>query len=564
MFWEIAAAAAGLWVLKSMASINKARKSLGDCPGGEIMALHPFRTLSLVLGSHFPFPGQIGSYFGKFSLYQKYGSTCLSSIVFSNAIPTFWLSDADAIKVVSTDRTVFQKDVEAYETLNIYGPNLVGTEGLDWKRHRRIANPAFNEANNAFVWSETTRFIAEWFTEIDKSQAGNKAIPIDLLKDLTQLTLLIISSAGFSRRVSWNDDSSLVPPPGHAMAFQPAVASAIHHTIVKILTPDFLYSLCSQINIPFISPLLRETTTSFEALRMHMLEVVSSARAWILDNKGATKDGKMDAALLRNLVEANLAEGSDYRGLTDDELLSNTFTFLLAGHETSAHTLCFAIVFLALYPDVQDKIYEEAARLWPDGVPEVADLSSYKDSMPKLEYTIASFHETLRHFPSVARLGKPVHADTTLKAKRFTTNIQHTKPKSTDLQELSDVEEFVVPIPKGSIVIVDIFALHFNPLYWGPDVTEFRPDRFIDTESYRWPRDAFLAFSSGPRSCIGQRFSTTESACILASLVRKYEILVPGDLKSLPFEERKKVMLGCTTGITLTPTNARVELKRRT
>ena len=94
------------------------------------MVLHPFRTLSLVLGSHFPFPGQIGSYFGKFScefinksfqwfadlflsVYQKYGSTCLSSIVFTNAIPTFWLSDADAIKVVSTDRTVFQKDVEA-------------------------------------------------------------------------------------------------------------------------------------------------------------------------------------------------------------------------------------------------------------------------------------------------------------------------------------------------------------------------------------------------------------------------------------------------------------------
>ncbi len=62
---------------------------------------------------------------------------------------------------------------------------------------------------------------------------------------------------------------------------------------------------------------------------MHMLEVVSSARAWILDNKGATKDGKMDAALLRNLVEANLAEGSDYRGLTDDELLSNTFVRII-------------------------------------------------------------------------------------------------------------------------------------------------------------------------------------------------------------------------------------------
>lgn len=123
------------------------------------MVLHPFRTLSLVLGSHFPFPGQIGSYFGKFSckfikkssqwfaelflsVYQKYGSTCLGSIVFSNAIPTFWLSDADAIKVVSTDRTVFQKDVEAvcrplHSTGTILILHVVRNPQHLWSKSRR-------------------------------------------------------------------------------------------------------------------------------------------------------------------------------------------------------------------------------------------------------------------------------------------------------------------------------------------------------------------------------------------------------------------------------------------
>jgi hypothetical protein len=48
-----------------------------------------------------------------FAVYKRYGSTCLSSIIIWNALPTFWLSDAEAIKVVSSDRVVFAKDTEA-------------------------------------------------------------------------------------------------------------------------------------------------------------------------------------------------------------------------------------------------------------------------------------------------------------------------------------------------------------------------------------------------------------------------------------------------------------------
>ena len=48
-----------------------------------------------------------------FTVYERYGSTCLSSIIFWNALPMFWLSGAEAIKAVSTDRVLFSKDVEA-------------------------------------------------------------------------------------------------------------------------------------------------------------------------------------------------------------------------------------------------------------------------------------------------------------------------------------------------------------------------------------------------------------------------------------------------------------------
>lgn len=69
--------------------------------------------------------------------------------------------------------------------------------------------------------------------------------------------------------------------------------------------------------------MLNNTRECFEALRLHMVEIVSQARAWIAGGKTTV----MDAALLRNLVEANMMEDGDARDrhLTDDELLSDTF-----------------------------------------------------------------------------------------------------------------------------------------------------------------------------------------------------------------------------------------------
>lgn len=72
-----------------------------------------------------------------------------------------------------------------------------------------------------------------------------------------------------------------------------------------------------------------------------------------------------------------------------------------------------------------------------------------------------------------------------------------------------------------------------------------------------------LAFSGGARGCIGQRFAVTESICILASLVRRYEIRIPDDLRSKSFEDQRRLMLHWFPMITNTPTNARVRLDLR-
>lgn len=73
-----------------------------------------------------------------------------------------------------------------------------------------------------------------------------------------------------------------------------------------------------------------------------------------------------------------------------------------------------------------------------------------------------------------------------------------------------------------------------------------------------------MPFSAGPRSCIGQRFAQTESACLLATLVRTYEISVPDALRAAPFEEQRRTILSWKAGVTMTPTKCFVRLRRRT
>ncbi|KAJ7820990.1 cytochrome P450 [Mycena olivaceomarginata] len=479
-------------------------------------------------------------------------------------MPTLWLADAEGIKTVAGEATVFQKDIETYKTVNIYGENLVGTEGAEWRRHRRVAKPAFNEACNAFVWTDTIRIVNEWFAALDAVQANQNKKPITLnaLKDLAQVTLLVISSVGFGRRASWQQNASTEPPPGQLMAFGPAVFAAVEYLFPKALTPKWLSALSERMYIPVIGRMVRDANHAYEALKLHMGELVSLSRAWVVEGKVSN----MDAALLRNLVEANMededAAANSYKNLTDDELFSNTFLFLLAGHETTAHSLAFAVAYLALYPDVQQKIYDEAWLLWPDGAPKTASASTMRWHPHIVQlYTLATFHETIRLFPPVIRISKLVHADTTIKAHRFTT---------TSNGDIDNVQDISVPVKAGSMVLVDIRGLHMNPMYWGPDAESFKPKRFIDTESYKWPARCVashwvlvLAFSAGPRACIGQRFAVTESVCVLACLVRTYEISVPEKLRAKPFEEQKRSLLSWIPGITMAPTNCVVSLRRR-
>jgi cytochrome P450 len=111
-----------------------------------------------------------------------------------------------------------------------------------------------------------------------------------------------------------------------------------------------------------------------------------------------------------------------------------------------------------------------------------------------------------------------------------------------------------------------LFPAHLHThlgAYWGEDAADFRPERFIDTPDYRWPREAFLAFSVGVRSCIGQRAGQAQSICILAHIVRYYQVSLPPHLAGLPFDEQRSSLLRFLMGASLTPADLKLTFTRR-
>lgn len=177
------------------------------------------------------------------------------------------------------------------------------------------------------------------------------------------------------------------------------------------------------------------------------------------------------ADLIHALVEAaSMADTSDSGvgepaapALTDRELYGNIFIFLFAGHETTAHTLIYALTLLALHPKEQDKLFDEViAAIGTTSTPAYEDFG-------ELAYALCVFNETLRLFPPVVAIPKKFTEDTMIDEK--------------------------YTVEKDVYITLHVAALHRNPKYWGDDANEFRPSRF-DTRKNAdaYNRDAFIPF----------------------------------------------------------------------
>ena len=200
--------------------------------------------------------------------------------------------------------------------------------------------------------------------------------------------------------------------------------------------------------------------------------------------------------LLKAKKEAEEEDSSIKGFLTDQNLILTMGEIFIAGMETTASTLLWALLYLIHNPNIQDMLHEELDQaIGPNRLPELED----RKVLPLLEATIT---ETLR-ISSLVPLSVPHKAtvDATLQGYH---------------------------IPKGTTVLVNLWSLHHDPDIWDAP-NEFRPQRFLDEGGNFVPSkaDLFLPFSAGRRGCLGESLARIELFLVLARLLHSFKFENP-------------------------------------
>lgn len=199
--------------------------------------------------------------------------------------------------------------------------------------------------------------------------------------------------------------------------------------------------------------------------------------------------------LLQLMLEAQTEAGE--AALSDIDIRDNVLSLVIAGHETTAIAIGWALYILACRPDWQDRVRAEAAA--------VSSVAFAADDVARLVFTRQIIDETLRLYPPAPLVGR---------------------------QAIRDTQICERAVKKGDVAIIAFYALHRHHRYWErADV--FDPERFNreNRPSDPW---VFKPFGGGPRACVGSVFALTEAVVILATLVRDLEFSVPGGFMPRP------------------------------
>jgi len=216
---------------------------------------------------------------------------------------------------------------------------------------------------------------------------------------------------------------------------------------------------------------------------------------------------------------ARLAQARDDDGevMSDEQLRDEAVTMLLAGHETTAIALSFAVFALSEHP-------QAAARLRAEIDAQLGGRPAMMTDLPKLKFLDAVMRETLRLYPPAWLIGREI-------VQAFEMGGYLLQPKEQ--------------------IMMSAYTVQRDSRFF-PDPERFLPERWLEAPATPLPKFAYFPFGGGPRVCIGNHFAMMEVALVLATLLQQVELtVVPGfELKFSPV-------------VTLRPANGMPVLVRR-
>lgn len=320
--------------------------------------------------------------------------------------------------------------------IDIVGHSLLTTDGKAWESRRKAIAPLMTPERSGQITPMVARLSNQMITRWCSAD-----IPVVINPDLMELTLAIMTEVLFG-----------VPIGSDAARMERALSVVLEHHWRRVQSP---------LDLPHVLP--TSSKRSFTAGTKELRAILARLRS------AAPSDHI--AGIMARLSDLN----------ADDELL----TLLLAGHETTANALAWALWLLATHPEHQQRLYDEAVAVLGERQPTPADL-------PQLVHATHVFEEAMRLYPPIWLL---------------------------DRQAVAEDEIGGYRIPADSTVVIAPWLVHRHPEWWS-EPERFDPDRFVK----RPAPFTYIPFGAGPHGCVGGHLAMVEGPLILALLMRRIRL----------------------------------------
>lgn len=346
----------------------------------------------------------------------------------------------------------------------VLGEGLLTSEEPLHMRQRRLAQPAFLRQRIA-AYGEV---IGQNANSI--SQNWQSGVVRNVHEDMLELALRIVGKCLFDLDVQSLEEVKKVSAAVDAfMGFLPIAILPFSEQIQRLPLP--------------VMKRIREGQADLDAIIYGMI-----------DERRKSPGDRGD--LLSMLLEAIDPEDPT-ASMSNQQVHDECVTIMLAGHETTANALSFALWLLAKHPDVQLRLHEEATAVLGNRAPTADDYG-------RLPYATQVFSESLRLYPPVWVVAR------------------------------SCVQPYEIAgytIPRGAILVAPQFVVHRDARFY-PDPLRFDPERFAPEKkeaAKARPRFAFFPFAGGSRQCIGEGLAWMEGVLSLATIARDWQLSLPAD-----------------------------------
>ena len=410
---------------------------------------------------------------------KKYGKFFGS---FVGNIPTVMISDPDMIKEIAVKQfSNFQDRTQSVAIPKFWRQALNNATGSHWRLLRTTISPTFSSGKMRKMEPILGKCLDSFIEVLDERVKVNPVL--DIQPVFGALTLDVVCSSAFGIEVNSQQNPD-----------DPFVQNAKDTFNFNLVSNPFFF-------LNFLFPESKRLLQHINMPDSTAVKYIKDVTQRVVDERKTSGSSKFND-LLQLLIDAHHdserhdedIEGVQYDGerkrcLTDDEILANAVTFLLAGYDTTATALTWLAYCLATNLDVEEKLITEIDS-------ELGGKKPNYDAVFKLQYLDMVLSETLRLYSPASRSNRQVVRDTVICGKK---------------------------IPGGMSVTFPIAGMHRLPEFW-PDPEKFDPERFSPENKEKVNRFVYMPFGLGPRNCVGMRLALLEVKLAVVTLLQKYKV----------------------------------------